>query len=210
MAIKKILVVENPILRKKSKRVRQFDGALQRLADDMLETMRAANGLGLAAPQIGVLQQLIVVEMPPEDEEASEAESAEHAQKPSKIYVVCNPEIIRASGEEEMEEGCLSVPGYVGGVVRATQVTVRGQNLKGKGMRIEADGLLARALQHEIDHLDGVLFLDRLASPDKLRRVEAAGQGPLAPGVATEIEGQLQVPRSTSPSVKGIEGQDLC
>lgn len=190
MAVKNILVVENPILRKKSKKVRQFDGALQRLADDMLETMRAANGLGLAAPQIGVLQRLIIIEMPPENEEVNEGEPAPQPRKPGKIYIVCNPEITRASGEEEMEEGCLSVPGYVGSVVRASRVTVRGQNLKGKGVRIEADGLLARAFQHEIDHLDGTLFLDRLAGPDKLRRLEEAPQGPLAPSVATGVEGR--------------------
>ncbi|MBC7263078.1 MAG: peptide deformylase [Chloroflexi bacterium] len=191
MAVKNILVVENPILRKKSKKVRQFDGALQKLADDMLETMRAANGLGLAAPQIGVLQRLIVIEMPPENEEVNEGELAAQPRKPGKIYVVCNPEITHASGEEEMEEGCLSVPGYVGSVARASRVTVRGQNLKGKGVRIEADGLLARAFQHEIDHLDGILFLDRVASPDKLRRVEAARQGPPAPSATTETKERL-------------------
>jgi peptide deformylase len=131
----------------------------------MLDTMHAANGLGLAAPQIGVPLRVIVIEMPAEtDEDGNELQPAE-------LYVYCNPEIIESAGELEDDEGCLSVPGYVGLVKRAARVTVKGQDAKGRRVRTKAEGLLARAFQHEIDHLDGVLYIDRVDSPEKLHRV---------------------------------------
>lgn len=170
MAQRNILVAGEPILRQKAKRITQFGPFLEELVTDMLDTMRAVNGLGLAAPQIGVPLRLIVIEMPAEeDEDGNEIQ-------PSQLYVYCNPEIVKAYGEEEDEEGCLSVPGYVGTVKRATVVTVKGQDLKGRPIRTKAEGLLARAFQHEIDHLDGKLFLDRVESPEKLRRVEPRGK----------------------------------
>lgn len=165
MAVKPILTAENPLLRQKSKKVTRFGDGLAGLVQDMFDTMRAAHGLGLAAPQIGTLLRVFVVEMPAEyDEEGREIE-------PSKSYVLVNPEIVKAFGEEEMEEGCLSVPGYRGLVKRATSVTIKGQDASGHSVRYRAEGLLAQAFQHELDHLDGILYLDRLESPNKLWRI---------------------------------------
>ncbi len=162
MAVRPLVQADNPILRQKSKRVKQFGQALQNLIDDMVETMHAVNGLGLAAPQIGVSQQVIVIQLP-EDEEDPQS---------GKLYVLCNPEIVRTVGEEEeSEEGCLSVPGFVGDVRRAAVVTVKGLDQHGKRIRVKAEGLLARAFQHEIDHINGTLYIDRVDSPEKIRRI---------------------------------------
>lgn len=165
MAIRSILTAENPILRTKAKKVTHFGEAVQRLVEDMFETMRAANGVGLAAPQIGVPQRLFVVEIPAEYDEEGNLVA------PAESYVLVNPEIVKMRGEEEMEEACLSVPGYLGIVKRATYVVIKGQDAHGRSVRYRAEGLLAQAFQHELDHLDGVLFIDRLVSPDKLWRV---------------------------------------
>jgi len=162
MAIRTVFTMEHPALRQKAKKVRTFGPALQKLVDDMLETMRAAPGIGLAANQVGVLQRVIVVELPQEDENPQSG----------KPYVVINPKIVKASREQvEMEEGCLSVPGLVGDVWRAVEVTVKGRDVKGRPIRIKARDLLARVFQHEIDHLNGILFIDRVESPDKIRRI---------------------------------------
>ncbi len=150
----------------KAKKVKDFGPSLKALVDDMVETMRAAPGIGLAAPQIGVPLRVIVVELP-------QVEGEEDPQR-GKLFVICNPEVVKSWGEEEGDEGCLSLPGYVGEVKRASRVTVKGQDLKGKKIRVKAQGLLARALQHEIDHLHGMLFTTRLESIDKLRRLEKA------------------------------------
>lgn len=166
MAIKDILTVEDRRLRLKSKKVSHFGDSLQALVDDMFDTLKAAHGLGLAAPQIGVLQRVFVVEMPPEqDEEGVEV-------TPAQRYVLVNPKIVKAWGEAELEEGCLSVPGYQGLVRRATEVIIKGQDANGKKVRYRAHDLLAQAFQHELDHLDGILYLDRLEGPDKLWRLE--------------------------------------
>jgi len=165
MAERSILSAGEPVLREKAKKVKSFGPSLEALITDMLDTMHEADGLGLAAPQIGVPLRVIVIEMPPEkDEEGNEIE-------PGRLYVYCNPEIIEASGEEEDDEGCLSVPGYVGTVKRAVRITVKGQDVRGRRIRTKAERLLARAFQHEIDHLNGILFIDRVDSPEKLRRV---------------------------------------
>jgi peptide deformylase len=161
MAVRPMVQADNPLLRKKSKKVKRFGRALQNLIDDMVETMHAVHGLGLAAPQIGVSQQVIVIQLP-EDEEDPQS---------GKLYVLCNPEIVKTAGEEESEEGCLSVPGFVGDVRRATVVTVKGLDRHGKKIRIKAEGLLARAFQHEVDHINGVLYIDRVDSPEKIRRI---------------------------------------
>ena len=161
MAIRPIILADNPILRKKSKKVKHFGEALQVLIDDMAETMHAANGVGLAAPQVGVLERVIVVQLP-EDEEDPQG---------GKLFALCNPQIVRADGEEEGEEGCLCLPGYVGEVKRATSVTVKAQDRRGKKVRIKAEGFLARVFQHETDHINGILYIDRVESPDKLRRI---------------------------------------
>ncbi len=162
MTVRRILQAEEVAVGQKAKKVRDFGLSLEALVDDMVETMHAAPGIGLAAPQIGVPLRVIVVELP---------EGEEKPQR-GKLLVLCNPEVVKTWGEEEGEEGCLSLPGYVGEVKRASRVMVKGQDLKGKKMRVKAQGLLARALQHEIDHLNGMLFTARLESIDKLRRLE--------------------------------------
>jgi peptide deformylase len=165
MAIKQIITAENPLLRQKAKKVTRFGDSLKALVEDMFDTLHEANGLGLAAPQIGVSQRVFIVELPPEyDDEDNEV-------APQETYVLVNPEIVKTRGEEEMEEGCLSIPGYRGMVKRALSVTIKGQDLDGRPVRYRADELLAQAFQHENDHLEGVLYIDRLESPDKLWRV---------------------------------------
>jgi peptide deformylase len=151
MTVREILQIGNPVLRRRSSKITRFDGALSSLVEDMAETMHAAKGVGLAAPQIGVSKRLIIVEMPDDEE-------YDH---PGERFVLCNPEIVKASRETEIgQEGCLSVAGYVGWVERAEQVIVRGLDLQGKKMQMKAQGYLARAFQHEIDHLNGVLYVD--------------------------------------------------
>jgi len=162
MAIRLIIHADNPRLRMKSKKVRVFNPALEALAHDMLETLEAANGLGLAAPQIDVHQRVVVIKLPEDEEDPASG----------RTYILVNPEIVKATGEEEDQEGCLSVPGWWGLVKRATTVAVKAQDLTGKSFRFKAHGLLARAVQHEIDHLDGTLFIDRVEGPDKLFKVE--------------------------------------
>ncbi|MFP3896093.1 MAG: peptide deformylase [Anaerolineales bacterium] len=166
MTVKPIITVDDPILCEKSKKVSHFGDRLERLVEDMFDSMHAGQGLGLAAPQIGVSRRVFVIEIPAEvDEEGNEI-------TPTERYVMVNPEIVKTWGEEEMEEGCLSIPGYRGLVKRATSVVVKGQDLKGKRIRYRGQGTLAQAFQHEIDHLDGILYLDRLESFDDLWRIE--------------------------------------
>jgi peptide deformylase len=154
MTIHKIITSENPILRQKAKKVHHFDPSIAKLIDDMFETMGASHGVGLAAPQIALSIRVFV------------AEFEDH-----KVAMV-NPEIIKAEGEELGTEGCLSIPGYVGdNIRRATNVVVKGQDARGKPIKVRADGWFARILQHEIDHLDGILFLDRLDRPEDLREI---------------------------------------
>lgn len=153
MTLKEIVTVPNDVLRRKARKITSFDNDLQQLVDDMVETMRQAPGVGLAAPQVGLSQRLIVVEYD-EDDQIEDS--------PRKLYVVTNPEIIKTSDETEMGiEGCLSVPGLVGEVERNLEIVVRGQNRRGQPVKIKAKGWLARIFQHEIDHLDGVLYTDR-------------------------------------------------
>src|SRR5215470_15562886 len=153
--IRPIVVVGNPVLRQKAKRVSQVDRPLQKLIDDMIETMKKAPGVGLAAPQVGVPLRLAVLDVD------------------DKITVIVNPEIIKRTGEVELDEGCLSVPGFWGRVNRAERVSVKALDRGGKELRIrDAEGLFAQALQHEIDHLDGHLYIDRMESLEKLQRSE--------------------------------------
>ncbi|MFQ5340759.1 MAG: peptide deformylase [Anaerolineae bacterium] len=166
MAIRKVVTIDegNPVLRQKARRVREVTPAIQQLMDDMVETMRQAPGVGLAGPQVAVLLRVIVVEVPKdfEDPEAG-----------TWLYALANPEIARMSDEtEEGEEGCLSIPGYYGYVKRAAAVTVKGLDRRGKRVRLKAEGFLARVLQHEIDHLEGILFIDHISDPDKLWKIE--------------------------------------
>ncbi|HEX2916734.1 MAG TPA: peptide deformylase [Chloroflexia bacterium] len=165
MALLPILTDDNPRLRLKSQKVTKFDKNLRELSKNMLETMEAANGIGLAAPQVGLLQRLIVIDIP----EDLEYDGSEHFHA-----VVVNPEIIKCSGEQIGEEGCLSIPGWYGEVKRYETVMVRGQDINGKPIKIKAAGLPARCLQHEIDHLDGILFTDKVVDAATLHRVKMA------------------------------------
>lgn len=151
MAELEIVIHPAPVLRRKARKVTDFGPQLQTLIDDMVETMRAAPGVGLAAPQVDVLQRVIVVEFGDEEDE----------DVPPKLYSVVNPEIIKASSENVTGvEGCLSIPGFAGEVDRSVEVVVKGQNRRGNPIRIKARGWLARIFQHEIDHLEGILFID--------------------------------------------------
>jgi peptide deformylase len=151
MAVLEILHYPNPLLAERSLPVETFDEELRQLAADMAETMYDAPGVGLAAPQVGVLKRLAVI-----DCSGSEA--------PADLIVAVNPEIVAREGEYLEEEGCLSVPGYFARVARSARVRLRYQDLDGQPREREADELLAVAIQHEIDHLDGILFVDRLSS----------------------------------------------
>jgi len=155
MAVLTIRTVPEPILRQKSKRVKSIDGSIRKLVADMMETMHAASGVGLAAPQVGIPLRVIVIGMPGEED-----------------FVLINPEVVRKNGERLVTEGCLSVPGYFGEIPRAQRVTVKGKDLSGKEVRIKAEELLAQALEHEIDHINGVLYIDYLESQDRLHKVE--------------------------------------
>ena len=152
MSILEIVTLPQAILRQKAHKVTDFGPGLQDLVNDMVETMRQAPGVGLAAPQVGESLRLIVVEYGDEDDE----------ELPPKLYVVANPEITRTSEENLVGvEGCLSIPGVQGEVERFMGVTVKGLNRHGRPTTVKAHGWLARIFQHEIDHLDGVLFVDR-------------------------------------------------
>jgi peptide deformylase len=155
MALLEIAQLPDPVLRRKARKIIAIDRDLQTLVDNMIETMRAAPGVGLAAPQVSVSSRLVVVEYGEEDEDGGEA-------GPKKLYVVVNPEIVLAS--EEMEKGieaCLSIPGLVGEVERHSQIVIKGLNRFGKPVKITTEGWLARIFQHEIDHLDGIVYPDR-------------------------------------------------
>jgi peptide deformylase len=145
---------DNPVLRRKAPRVGRVDDSVRRLMDDMMETMVAAPGVGLAAPQVDVALRVITIKVD------------------NQLFHLANPEIIKQDGEQTGYEGCLSIPGMVGEVTRAEKVVCKALNRSGKQVRIKGSGLLARAILHEIDHLDGILFTDRLTDPATLRRVE--------------------------------------
>ncbi|MBZ4652770.1 MAG: peptide deformylase [Peptococcaceae bacterium] len=152
MAVYQIVKKGDPILREKAKEVKEINDSILRLLDNMKETMYAANGVGLAAPQIGVSKRVIVVDIGDEE-----------------LFELINPQIVFSEGLETDTEGCLSVPGIVGEVARAKKIKIKGLNRQGKTVEIKAEDLLARAFQHEMDHLEGILFIDKAQN---LRTVE--------------------------------------
>ena len=156
MAVLPIFEYPHLVLRQKAKKVRKIDKSIHRLADDMIDTLQHVGGVGLAANQIGVLRRVIVIQLPEEEE--------------PRVYV--NPEIVHREGEREVEEGCLSVPGYKGFITRSIWVKAKGLDRMSRVVRLRADGLLAQALEHEIDHLNGILYLDHLESHQELIKVE--------------------------------------
>ena len=159
MAILTIRLVPDPILFRKARKIAKITAQHRKLAADMVETMTEHHGVGLAANQVGVLERLCVVQTP-EMEEA---------------MVLVNPEIVRREGEREVEEGCLSVPGYRGMVIRAERIRARALDLNSKTFKVDADELLAQALEHEIDHLNGIMYMDHLIAHTKLYPVREAG-----------------------------------
>jgi peptide deformylase len=170
LAVLPIRVAGDAVLRQKTRRVRTIDASIHKLIDDMIDTMRAAPGVGLAGPQVGSPLRIAVIEVPEQD-----------------VIVLINPEVVRRFGERHVEEGCLSVPGYYGELARAQSVTVKALDRQGKPFRLKAkDDLLAQALEHEIDHLDGVLYIDRMESLDQLVKIE--------PQEAAAAEGEEKAP----------------
>ena len=157
MAVLQIRTLPDPVLRQKAKRVTKIDDSIQKLIDDMIDTLHAEpNRAGLAAPQVGVLLRVAVIEVPEQE-----------------LITLINPEIVKKEGERIVQEGCLSVPGYFGEIKRAVTVKVKAQNRYGKQFRLKAQGLLAQALEQEIEHLDGTLYIDHIESPEKLFEIEA-------------------------------------
>ncbi|PZC46220.1 MAG: peptide deformylase [Chloroflexi bacterium] len=154
MAILPIITFPNNTLRKKARKIKIIDSSIKRLSYDMVDTMIDAGGVGLAANQVGVLKRLIVVQLPEEE---------------PRIYI--NPEIIYREGSRMVEEGCLSVPGFIGTVERSIWVKFRALNLESKTVRIKAESLLAQVLEHEVDHLNGILYMDHLSEHEKLRPI---------------------------------------
>ena len=156
MAVLSIRTFPDPILKQKAKKVKTIDGSIKKLISDMIETICSSPGrVGLAAPQVGISLRVIVIGLPEEE-----------------AIVLVNPEIVRKRGERLIDEGCLSVPGYIGQIKRAETVTAKGRDRNGIAVRIKAEGLLAQALEHEIDHLNGLFYLDHLESLDMLHKIE--------------------------------------
>ena len=157
MAVMPVIKMDNPLLHRKAKKVSKIDDSIQKLIDDMVETMHDVEGVGLAAPQVGVPLQVVVIQMPDEED----------------VITLINPEIVKISEETEMmTEGCLSLPGYNADVKRSTSITVKARDRQGKPIRIKGEGLLAQVLQHETDHIKGTVFVDHLESMDKLHKTE--------------------------------------
>jgi peptide deformylase len=155
MALLKMRYLPDEVLRQKAKKVPSIDKYIQKLIEDMIETMHENNGAGLAAPQVGVSLRLVVIQMP-------EGEP----------IVLINPEIAKRFGSRELVEGCLSVPGYSGEMVRSEKVIVKGLDRHGRKIRIKAEGLMAQAIEHEMDHLNGTLYIDYIEDESKLKKLE--------------------------------------
>ncbi len=171
--------VPDPILRQQTRRVGQIPTDLARYTQDMVETMHAEHGVGLAANQVGGLQKVAVIQLPEWDAP----------------LILINPEIIRREGEREVEEGCLSIPGYRGMVKRSQRVRARALDLSGKIIRIKAEGLLAQALEHETDHLNGILYIDHLVSRESLWKITYEPDPP-------EPEAETSAAAESSPPVQ--------
>ena len=160
MAVLQIRTLPDPILRQKAKRVTRIDKSVHKLIDDMIDTLRAEpNRAGLAAPQVGVLLRVAVIELPEQG-----------------LITLVNPAIVKKEGERIVQEGCLSIPGYFGEIKRAVTVKVKAKDRHGKEFRVKAEGLLAQALEQELEHLDGVLYIDHVESEEKLFEAESVEQ----------------------------------
>ena len=191
MTVLKMRFLPDPILRQKAKKMGKIPTNMKKLVSDMLDTMYDEHGVGLAANQIGSLQKVAVIQTP-EMEEA---------------LVLINPEIVKQEGDREIEEGCLSIPGYRGLVKRSVSVRARALGLDGKVIRIKADELLAQALEHEIDHLNGILYIDRLVSPGDLWKIEPVGEHDEVYD-GEEDDGEEEQKEQESGEVDGVESED--
>ena len=160
MAVLTIRLVPDPVLFRKARKIAKITPQHKKLALDMVETMTAHHGVGLAANQVGVLERICVVQTPDMEE----------------AMILVNPEIVKREGEREVEEGCLSVPGYRGMVIRSDKIRARALNLDSKQFKVDAEELLAQALEHEIDHLNGIMYMDHLVAHTKLYPVQEAGE----------------------------------
>ena len=154
MAVLQIRTLPDSVLRQKAKRVNKIDDSIQRLIDDMIDTMRANSGVGLAAPQIGVPLRIAVIEIPGEE-----------------VITLINPEVIKRTGERILAEACLSVPGYQGEIRRSVTVKVKARDRQGKEIHLKGEELLAQALEHETDHLNGTLYIDQIESPGEMFKI---------------------------------------
>jgi peptide deformylase len=163
MATLEVLLEGDPRLRQRALKIRAVDDSLRTLARDMHETMEEESGVGLAGPQIGVMRRIIVIHVP---------EAYGDEKQPEVSMTLINPEIVKAQGREFGPEACLSIPGWVGDVPRAERITVKAMDLNNREVRLKAHGILARILQHEVDHLDGILYIDRVEDKSTLRQVE--------------------------------------
>jgi peptide deformylase len=180
MAVREIIQVGDTRLRDKSRPVQRVTQEIRQLVDDMIDTMYENDGVGLAAVQIGEMHRILVIEIPEDEEVWGSGE----------LFVVLNPEIVKESRETEVGiEGCLSVRGYAGEVERAMEILVRGEDIQGKPFRLRPRGYLARVFQHEIDHLNGVLYIDRLVAPDRIWEVR--------PGTEEAVEAEANAERET-------------
>lgn len=160
MAVRPILELPNPVLRQRARKVRGIDAKLLRLAYDLVDTMQHAQGIGLAANQVGELRRLIVIQLPDEDE--------------ARIYI--NPEIVQKDGEREVEEGCLSIPGRRAMINRSVWVRFRAMDHTEKVVKFKAEDLLSQALEHEVDHLNGILYIDHMEAHQEFLPVEPSGE----------------------------------
>ena len=191
MTVLKMRIVPDPILRQKAKKIGKIPANMKKLVSNMVETMNDEHGVGLAANQIGSLQKVAVIQTPEMEEP----------------LVLINPEIVKQEGEREIEEGCLSIPGYRGLVKRSVSVRARALGLDGKVIRIKADELLAQALEHEIDHLNGILYIDRLVSPGDLWKIEPVGEHDEVYD-GEEDDGEEEQKEQESGEVDGVESED--
>lgn len=166
MATLDIVMEGDPRLRQKATGIKRVDDSIRQLADDMYEMLPEAGGVAVAAPQVGVTRRLIVIRYMA-DEEDDDSDDPEEV-----TYRLANPEVVRGHGNQVGLEGCLSIPGWVGEVPRFESITVKGVDMNNKPVRVKAHGYLARVFQHEIDHLDGILFTDRIVDRETLRYVE--------------------------------------
>jgi peptide deformylase len=163
MAVLPIMHVPEPVLRQKTKKIKKIDASLQKLIDDMIDTMHDAPGVGLAATQIGVGLRVCVIHVPGDE-----------------VVTLINPEIVKRSGSRLCDEGCLSLPGYKGVIQRSEKVTVKGLNRDGRPVRYHATDLFAEAIEHEVDHLNGILYFDYLDGVEKLEPYHSPDDAPRA------------------------------